>query len=118
MPTDNIARGLASNVRPKQIKSSNNPNNGDVLVCSDNQFGWVDNTRSQYLWIEEKTINKGGNSFTLTNPHVNGQELWVRDTKYGQEWIKGLHYNVNGQVVTLTESALDETLTFKIVNFG
>ena len=73
---------------------------------------------SKRFKYEEKTINAGNNSFTLTNLVGQNDKLIITDLKYGQEWLKDIHYTRSGQVITLTEMALDETLTFRIINLG
>ena len=70
-----------------------------------------------FKWYEEKTVNKGSNSFILTNVVPAGATLEIFDEKYGLEWSKVLHWNISGQVITLTETALTETLKFKIYCF-
>lgn len=68
-----------------------------------------------YFWIEEKTVNAGGNSFVLTNTYdPTYMTLEIFDKEYGQRWFSTIHYTVSGQTVTLTESALLETLNFVI----
>jgi hypothetical protein len=73
---------------------------------------------TNYVWIEEKTINTGSNSFTLTNSVGTGQKLIIYDKTYGVQWFETLHWTRSGQVVTLTETSLVETLTFQIINLG
>lgn len=68
----------------------------------------------KFRWRESQTINSGSNSFTLTNTIPENGVLKIVDTKYGAEWSTPAHYTVSNQTVTLTESALSETLTFII----
>lgn len=72
-------------------------------------------TANKYFWTEEKTVNAGSNSFTLTNTVQSYMKLLIKDKTYVAEWLEGIHWNRNGQVITLTESALLETLTFRIM---
>jgi hypothetical protein len=95
---------------------------GKVFRFNGSEWAYIFTTSTSnninYLWIEEKTINAGSNSFTLTNSVTTGQKLTVVDKKYGVEWIEGVHWNRSSSVVTLTESSLVETLTFRIINWG
>jgi len=74
--------------------------------------------KPNYLWEETKAILSGGNSLTLTNTIGINHKLVIKDTKYGSEWFKDIHWTRSGQTITLTESSLSEDLTFVITNFG
>lgn len=68
----------------------------------------------KYFWQEEKTILSGNNSFTLTNTVEPHMTLEIYDRQYGCQWFSPENYTINGQIVTLTETALSEDLTFII----
>ena len=72
------------------------------------------NRKLGFKWYEEKTVASGANSFTLTNTVPVGAVLKISDSKYGVEWDLTAHWTRSGQVVTLTESSLAESLTFQI----
>lgn len=68
----------------------------------------------KYFWQEEKNILSGNNSFTLTNTVEPHMTLEIYDRQYGCQWFSPENYTINGQIVTLTETALSEDLTFII----
>ncbi len=70
-----------------------------------------------YEWLEEKMILTGNNDFTLTNIIPADGEILIIDKKYGHVWSEDVHYTRVNQIVTLTEPALSEDLTFKIFCF-
>jgi lipopolysaccharide export system protein LptA len=70
-----------------------------------------------YEWVEEKTILTGNNDFTLTNIVPAGGEVLMVDKKYGHVWSEPEHFGRVNQIITLTEAALSEDLTFRIFCF-
>lgn len=70
-----------------------------------------------YDWVEEKTVLSGNNSFIISNTIPANSILRIVDKKYGQEWFEGIHFTRNGQVITLTETSLQEQITFQVYCF-
>lgn len=122
-PVTNFAALSTTYPNPNIGWASQTLDDGKVYRWDGSSWGYIATANivprsPNYLWVEEKTINKGGNSFTLSNQAGQNHRLMITDLKYQVEWFENMHWTKSGNVITLTESALDETLTFRIINLG
>ncbi len=67
----------------------------------------------KFKWIEEKTVNSGTKTLTLTTTVLADDVLMIFDTKYGVQWYNPANFSRSGQTITFVTN-MPENLTFKI----
>lgn len=117
-------RNNAENIRiaNEEIRIENENNRESRIQSIEQAIDTINNTTIPniifYKWIEQKTIPIGSNSIILDNAYTEGQELLIFDINYGCKWERGVHWNIEGQVITFTETSFQDEMIFKIYNLG